>query len=237
VSAMTLTLVQNDGAVLEHRFEASAEGGLVPGLWWSPERAAIPSPVVLIGHGRTLHKRHPGILALARRFAARGWNAVAIDAPGHGERRAPDAGPDWPRAEADETARDWHAALELLHDEAGLDTDVLAYWGVSMGASLGISLIAGDPRFRAAVLGLMHANWPAPPGTRIRADAVRLSCPVLFFVNWDDTRAPRTQAFELFDLIGAEDKRLHAHPGEHGQLPEEAFTASEEFLVRYLGDR
>ena len=80
----------------------------------------------------------------------------------------------------------------------------------------------------------MHPNWPEPPGTRIRADAQRLECPVLFLVNWDDTRAPRNAAFELFDLIGSEDKRLHAYPGEHGQLPEEARAASEEFFARYL---
>jgi hypothetical protein len=80
----------------------------------------------------------------------------------------------------------------------------------------------------------MHANWPAAPGTRVRADAARLECPVLFLMNWDDSRVPRGQALELFDLIGSEDKRLHAYPGEHGQLPEETRAASEEFIARYL---
>lgn len=228
---MTLTLVRDDGIVLERRFEAKAADDVVPGLLWSPAGGATPSPTVLIGHGRTLDKRSAH--ALARLLAAHGRNAVAIDAPGHGERRGPYA-EGWPRPDPDETVRDWHAALDLLRDEAGLDTARLGYWGVSMGTSLGMSLIAGDPRFEAAVLGLMHPDWPAPPGTRIRADAGRLSCPVLFLVNWDDTRAPRTRAFELFDLIGSTDKRLHAYPGEHGQLPEEAFTASSEFLAGYL---
>jgi dienelactone hydrolase len=232
---MALSVVQDDGGgVLERRFEASPDGERVPGLLWSPSGSAKPTATVLIGHGRTSHKRNPYALALARRFVACGWNAVAIDAPGHGERRGPDAEPEWPRPDPDETARDWHAALGLLRAAADVDDTKLAYWGVSMGASLGISLIAGDPRFQAAVLGLMHANWPAPPGARIRADAQRLDCPVLFLANWDDTRAPRDQAFELFDLIGSEDKRLHAYPGEHGQLPEEARAASEEFLARYL---
>jgi hypothetical protein len=104
-----------------------------------------------------------------------------------------------------------------------------------MGASLGISLIASDPRFEVAVLGLMHANWPAPPGTRIRTDAAALTLPILFAINWDDTRAPRESALELFDLLGSMDKRLLAYPGEHGQLPLEAFELSEEFLARYLG--
>lgn len=235
---MTLTFVRHDSGVREYRFEAATAGERVPGLLWRPDDGPASAATVLIGHGRTSHKRNPYTLTLAGLFAARGWNSVAIDAPGHGERRDADAGPDWPRPDPDETARDWHAALELLREEAGLDigTDApLAYWGVSMGASLGISLIAGDRRFAAAVLGLMHANWPAPPGTRIRADAARLECPALFLVNWDDTRAPREGAFELYGLIGSADKRLHAYPGEHGLLPDEAFTGSVEFLVRYLG--
>jgi alpha-beta hydrolase superfamily lysophospholipase len=234
---MALNVVRDDGGVLERRFEAPSGSGRVPGLLWSPSGRVKPAATVLIGHGRTSHKRNPYILSLARRFVACGWNVIAIDAPGHGERRAPDAEPQWPVPDPDETARDWHAALGLLREAAGLDDAKLAYWGMAMGAWLGISLIAGDPRFSAAVLGLVHANWPAPPGTRIRADAQRLRCPVLFLANWDDTRAPRAQAFELFDLIGSEDKRLHAYPGEHGQLPEETRAASEEFLARYLQDR
>jgi len=104
-----------------------------------------------------------------------------------------------------------------------------------MGAALGISLIAGDHRIRAAVLGLSRPDLPSPPGTRIRADAARLACPVLFLVNWDDRLVPRSESFELFDLIGSSDKRLHAYPGDHYELPDEAITASEVFFARYLG--
>jgi dienelactone hydrolase len=231
---MGLTMVQEDGGVVERRLAARCDGEPVPGLLWSPGGRAKPTATVLIGHGRTSHKRNPYILSLARRFVACGWNAVAIDAPGHGDRRTPDTQPEWPRPDADQAAREWNATLDLLRDEAGVDDGNLAYWGMSMGAAFGISLIAGDPRFQAAVLGLMHASWPAPPGTRIRADAARVECPVLFIVNWDDTRAPRAGAFELYDLIASEDKRLHAYPGDHGQLPEETRAASEEFLARYL---
>jgi dienelactone hydrolase len=233
---MSLSLVQDYGGVLEYRFEVSGAKELVPGLLWRADREPYPAATILIGHGRTSQKRNPYSVTMARRFAARGWDSVAIDAPGHGERRAPGSGAEWPRPDADETVQDWHAAIELLREDASIDTSRLGYWGVSMGASLGISLIAGDPRFRAAVLGLMHANWPAPPGTRIRGDAERLGCPVLFLANWDDTRAPRAQVFELFDLIASADKRLYAYPGEHGQLPDEAFTGSGEFLARYLGE-
>jgi dienelactone hydrolase len=232
---MSLTLVERDAGVAEHHFEVPVGKQSVPGLLWSPAGTRRPEASVLIGHGRSGDKRTPYILALARRLAGLGWNAVAIDAPGHGERRAADAGPEWPRPDANEMVRDWHAAIEYLRGAAGLDTERLGYWGLSMGAALGISLVAADHRIRAAVLGLSHPNWPSPPGTRIRADAVRLACPVLFVVNWDDRLVPRSQAFELFDLIGSTDKRLHAYPGDHYELPDEAMTASEVFLARFMG--
>lgn len=232
---MPLTLAGNASGVSQYRFEVMAGGESVPGLLWRPQDTTKPELTILIGHGRTGDKRNPYGLAIARRLTARGWNAVAIDAPGHGERRTPGAGAEqeWPRPDPDQVNGDWQAAVGFLHDEGGLDISRLGYWGLSMGASLGISLIASDPRVKAAVLGLMHANWPAPPGTRIRADAASLTCPVLFLVNWDDRRAPRAQAFELFDLIGSTDKRLHAYPGDHGQLPDEALAATTDFLARY----
>jgi dienelactone hydrolase len=233
-ATMTLTLVERDAGIVERHFEVSVGEESVPGLLWSPDGSVKPEATVLLGHGRTGDKRNPYLLALAQRLAGRGWNAVAIDASGHGERRAPDAGSDWPRPDADEATRDWHAAIDYLRGAADLNTERLGYWGLSMGAALGISLIAGDHRIRAAVLGLSRPNWPSPPGTRVRADAATLACPVLFLVNWDDRLVPRSQSFELFDLIGSSDKRLHAYRGDHYELPDEAITASEVFFARYL---
>src|SRR5215469_15512515 len=113
---MTLTVVQDGGRVLERQFVATSDGEQVPGLLWSPRTSRMPTATVLIGHGRTSHKRNPYSLALARRFAACDWNVVAIDAPGHGERRAADEEQDWPRPDPDQTARDWRAALMLLRE-------------------------------------------------------------------------------------------------------------------------
>jgi dienelactone hydrolase len=228
---MGLRDIGDGGGVRTRRVEAAVDGELVPGLLWTPQEAATNAPLVLLGHGRSLDK---GLWHdFAPRFVRRGWSALAIDAPGHGERR-PTGATDWPRPDPDDANAGWHAALDVVRDEAGISVDRLAYWGFSMGAALGISLISGDPRFEAAVLGLMHANWPAPPGTRIRIDAAALTLPVLFAINWDDSRAPREAAFELFDLFGSTDKRLLAYPGEHGQLPPEVFDISEDFLARYL---
>lgn len=233
---MTFKLVVDRAGVAEHSFRVSIENESVPALLWSASGGPGPGPTILIGHGRTSHKRNPHVLGLARRLARRGWTAVALDAPGHGERRSSEAGLEqgWPWPDPDQVIDEWRACIDFLRDRLDVDTARLGYWGVSMGTSLGISLIAADPRVSAAVLGLMQPNWPAPPGDRIRIDAARITCPVLFLVNWDDRLVPRSQAFELFDLIGSTDKRLHAYPGDHGQLPDEAMASSEEFLARYL---
>lgn len=228
-----LELAGDEAGIAEYSFAVPVDGEQVPGLLWRPSGSAGPGPAVLLGHGRSGHKRN--LVQLARLLAGRGYTAVALDAPGHGERRPPGAGPEyvWPRPDADQVIREWQACLDLLKGET--DTAALGYWGLSMGSGLGIPLLTSEPRLRAAVLGLMHPNWPAPPGERIRADAGRITCPVLFIINWDDQRAPRSQAFELYELLGSTDKRLHAYPGDHGELPGEALETSADFLGRYLG--
>ena len=230
-----LEIVGEETGVTERRFELSVGGEPVPGLLWSPSAGAGTGAVVLVGHGRTSHKRNPHILGLAQLLVGScGWSAVALDAPDHGERRPPASGPSWPRPNADQVVHEWQACIGFLADTSDLDMTRLGYWGVSMGTSLGISLLAAEPRIGAAVLGLMHPNWPAPPGLRIRADAQRTSCPVLFLINWDDRLVQRADAFELFDLLGSTDKRFHGYLGEHGQLPDEAMEASRTFFARYL---
>ena len=80
----------------------------------------------------------------------------------------------------------------------------------------------------------MHANWPKPVGPRIRTESAKFALPVLFLMNWDDTRAPREDVFELFDLLGSNDKRLVAYPGDHGTLPPEALDCTADFLSHHL---
>ena len=69
---------------------------------------------------------------------------------------------------------------------------------------------------------------------RHRADAPNVTCPVLFMVQWDDEIFERGGALELFDAIGSRDKRMHVHPGKHGDFPPEAADATREFLAARL---
>ncbi|MFE4393947.1 MULTISPECIES: dienelactone hydrolase family protein [Streptomycetaceae] len=59
-----------------------------PGVLWQPDGSPLGGrPLVLLGHGGGQHKLGPGLVDRARRFVRRhGFAAVALDAPGHGER-------------------------------------------------------------------------------------------------------------------------------------------------------
>lgn len=247
--------------VVEERFDLKAGGEVVPGILWSPEAATGPRPTVLIGHGGTQHKRVPNVLGLARRFVRHlGYSAVALDAPGHGERVTdPEAaerqrrdlqariasGARSPRQFDPEEARawterttggvgEWKALLDDL-DAAGAVCDGrYGYWGVSMGTAIGLPFVASEPRIAAAVLGL--AGLSNRPGADAFERAARqLSVPVLFVFQWDDELMTRQSGLNLYDAIGSKQKTMHVNPGGHVQTPAFERDAYEAFFVRHLG--
>ncbi|MCA1691071.1 MAG: alpha/beta hydrolase [Actinobacteria bacterium] len=216
----------------------------MPGILWLPEDAAGPRPLVLIGHGATLHKRVDHVIALARALARRhGFAAAAIDASGHGDRRLDctvdeiqlfsDFLAEWCRpGSTDDMVADWRATLSALRELDEVGDAPVGYWGLSMGTIYGIPFVASEPRVQAAVFGLI--GLVGPTRDRMETDARGLTCPVLFVQQWHDQLVPREHVFELFDAVGSLDKRLHAHPGEHSAVPAEELEFSVAFLARHL---
>jgi dienelactone hydrolase len=230
--------------VTERRFDVDVDGRLVPGLLWTPDGASGPRPLVLIGHGGSLHKRVAYVLYLARHLVRRhGYAAAAIDGPNHGERRK-DGGLDpmlvfsefpaeWARpASTDEMVADWRATLEGLEQCDDVGRGPVGYWGLSMGTIYGLPFVAAEPRVQVAVLGLL--GLVGPTRDRLTADAGALRCPVLFLQQWDDELFQRQPVFDLFDAIASPDKRMHVQPGKHAAVPAEEFEQSVEFLVKHL---
>ncbi|MGO9198406.1 MAG: alpha/beta hydrolase [Acidimicrobiales bacterium] len=247
--------------VIERRFDVKVEGETVPAIIWSPENVTGPVPVVLIGHGGTQHKRVPNVLGLGRRFVRHlGYAAVAIDAPGHGERvsdetaanearrnlerriaAGPGKGsvlemsPEQAALFAARSARgviEWKATLDLLEAEDGL-IGRIGYWGVSMGTAIGLPFVASESRVKAAVLGL--AGLSSRPGAAAFEQAARrLTVPVLFVFQWDDELMSRQSGLDLFDAIGSTDKVMHIHPGGHIETPLYERDAYEAFFKRHL---
>jgi dienelactone hydrolase len=236
--------------VREREFRLDRGGRVVPGMLWTPAGAEGPRPLVLLGHGASGDKRQDYVLSMARRLVRhRGYAAASLDGPVHGDRRPivrPGAGSDssvvfmdfaqvWSTdmTMTDEMIADYSAVLDALQQLPDVGTGAAAWWGLSMGTILGLPFVAAEPRIVAAVLGLMGVAGPTKD--RIAADAERITCPVLFLLQWDDELFDRKLGFELFGALGSTDKRLHAHPGEHGGVPSEEMGASESFLAERLG--
>lgn len=231
--------------VAERRFDVAVDGRTVPGLLWTPEAGDGPRPLVLLGHGGSLHKRTGYVLSLARRLVRHyGFAAAAIDGPVHGDRR-PDSGTDtasvnedfrkaWDRSEStDHMIADWRGTLDALSSLPDVGGERVGYWGLSMGTIFGLPFVAAEPRIQVAVFGLMGTIGPS--GTRMARDAETIHCPVLFLQQWHDELVPRETASTLFDAIASSDKRLHANPGKHSAVPVEEFRNSEVFLAKHLG--
>ena len=238
--------------VTERRFDLKVGEELVPGIVWSPEGATSPRPLVLIGHGGTQHKRTPNVVALARRLVRhRGYAAVAIDAPAHGDRIPPDAEridfaerrrriqnmtPEEARAWAKRNSRavgEWTATLDAAQRLEFVGDGPVGYWGVSMGTAIGLPFVASEPRVKAAVLGL--AGLRNRPGSEAFEDAARrLAIPVLFLFQWDDELASRESGLALFDAFGSEEKTMHINPGPHVGIPRFERDAVEAFFARHL---
>ena len=228
----------------ERGFSVDVDGRTVPGILWLPDGGEGPRPLVLLGHGATRHKRVDYQLALGRRLAAlHGFAVAAIDAAGHGDRRAPGHDDDiqlfgaflaeWSReGSTDDMVADWRATLDALRELDDVGDGPIGYWGLSMGTIYGVPLVAAEPRIKVAVFGLM--GLVGPTRERMAADAGSIGCPVLFIQQWDDSLIPREHVFELFDAISSVDKRLHAHPGDHAAVPIEEIVFSARFLDRHL---
>jgi dienelactone hydrolase len=246
--------------VVEQRFDLHVDEATVPGIRWRPEGVAGSHPTILIGHGGTQHKRVPNVLGLARRFVRHlGYSAVALDAPGHGERNAdPQAGekrrqaiqariakrrrgeaidldPEEAKEWVERTTNgisEWRALLDALDAEGGASR--YGYWGVSMGTAIGLPFVASEPRVRAAVLGL--AGLGNRPGSeRFEQSARALTIPVLLVLQWNDELVGQKSGLALFDAIGSSEKTLHVNPGGHVEIPLFERDAYEEFFLRHLG--
>ncbi len=231
--------------VTERRFDVERGSRMIPGLLWTPETEPAKA-LVLLGHGGGGDKRQGYILAFARRLVRHhGFAAAAIDGPVHGDRRDPAAGEitadeflnAWREDPTitDEMVADWRRVLDVLQEPAVLGTTPVGWWGISMGTILGLPVVAAEPRISVAVLGL--AGIVGPTKQRLAADAASLRIPVLFLAQWDDEIFRRDRVFELFGAIGSSDKRFHANPGLHQDVPAEEFLASERFLARTLAPR
>jgi dienelactone hydrolase len=246
---------ETDG-VHARRFDLSAGTETVPGMHWLPIDTDGPHPTVCIGHGGFQHKLYGNVPELAIQLVRNlGVGVVALDAPGHGDRivdrDAAKKARDRARATVAEGGRrsldpkvveamarrteqhvgEWRTLLDDLASDERWAAGPFGWWGVSMGTTHGIPLVASDDRISAAVFGL-NALAPDDQATAALAGSIRV--PILFLTQADDELMTRRAALALWDAFGSAEKTMHINPGGHVQVPRFERDSSEAFFRRHL---
>jgi formylglycine-generating enzyme required for sulfatase activity/tRNA A-37 threonylcarbamoyl transferase component Bud32/dienelactone hydrolase len=158
-------------------------------------------------------------------FLAQAGRAVIVPVLEHTLERG-DGGPVPPgrNAERDRLltwSREIRRALDYAERRPDIDSTRVAYFGISMGAVLAPTFVAGEPRFDTAVL----LSGGTVPATAPEVDpwnyAPRVTIPILMLNGRDDFIYPaETHQRPLFDAFGtpAANKRRSVHDGGHVNL-------------------
>ena len=253
---MDIISENDDDGVRARRFDLRVADEVVPGMHWLPLDASEAHATVCIGHGGFQHKLDGNVPELAIQFVQNlGVGVVALDAPRHGDRIVdPDAAKkvrDQAVAAAGKGGRrgvdpkvlaamarrtqqhvdEWRALLDVLQADERWAAGPFGWWGVSMGTTHGLPLVAQDDRITAAVFGL---NALPPGDTEQAARAASITIPILFLNQSDDELMTRDAALALWDAFGSSEKTMHINPGGHVQVPRFERDASEAFFRRHL---
>jgi dienelactone hydrolase len=224
----------------ERTFDVECDGRRAPGVLWLPEDGG-PHPLVLAGHGFTLHKRALFPSTLAEDLVARGFAVLAFDAPAHGRRRpSPDASAEeigaawqvhWREFGASQIAAECSLAIDELSALGEVDASRVGYWGLSLATQYGLGVLGAERRIIAAVLGLFGL---ADVGIRMRRYAPGVECPAFFILQEDDEIHAAARVEALYNLIASPEKELHRSAGKHVEVPEEVFEEAYAWLERRL---
>ena len=158
-----------------------------------------------------------------REFAFLLRQGRAVAAPvfyGTYERRLPsDASSQARRAFRMNWSRDAGVALDFLAAREDIDAGRIAYYGFSLGANAGISMLAVEPRFATGILQAtgFYPSRPVPESDPLNF-APRVRQPVLMIGGRYDFQLPLKTAQEpLFQRLGSApaDKRLYLFEGGH----------------------
>lgn len=222
-------------------FRIPGDGGRdVTGAIWLPPDLSPGRTLMCFGHGASGDRYQPPIPHLAGRFIGKALPVLSIDGPVHGLRQVGEGGrkafaPEFRRdnALADMT-RDWSLAIDAVQSLPAVGHGKLAYFGLSMGSIFGIPLIASRDDVTVSTLGLFGVQDSFPHGDEFMAAARKITCPLLFLMQLEDELFEREGYLKIFDTFASKDKRLHANPGLHPEIPAEEIDFAFDFLVSHI---
>jgi predicted esterase len=213
----------------------------VTGALWTPLDVTPRSTLVCFGHGASGDRYQAPICYLANRFVReRKLPVLSIDGPVHGLRQIGDGGRSafFPEFEKDDVivnmVDDWATAVSEVQALAKIGASNLAYFGLSMGSLFGIPFVASRDDVLCATLGLAGVQSNIPHGDALLRAAEQIKCPVLFLMQLEDEIFNRAGYLEVFDAFPSSDKRIHANPGLHPEIPAEEIDFAFDFLSDYI---
>ena len=158
------------------------------------------------------------------------------------ERQIERSGPNDHRDAMIQAGKDLRRTIDYLETRGDIDSDRLAFYGLSWGAYIGPVMTAIEPRFDASLLvagGLYDLPDDWPPAAVPQNFAPRSTLPTLMVNGEADFGAPvETNIRPMYDMLGtpAENKRLALLEGGHVPAsPNDVIREVLDWLDRYLG--
>ncbi len=226
-------------------YAAATGGERIPATLFLPKNASPPYQVVVYfppGSALRLHSiREAGTRQFA--FLVRGGRAVLFPSyKGTYDRRLPPGtgGPDAWRDTVIQWSKDVGRSLDYLESRPDIDGGRLAFYGLSMGATIGPILGAVEPRFRTLVLvGGGLSTEEEPPEVDPFNFAPRVRVPVLMINGSHDFLFPlETSQNPLFRLLALPENAKRHYVFDGGHVPprlQEVARETLDWLDRHLG--
>jgi len=210
----------------------------ITGALWLPQSSVEGKTLICCGHGASGDRYQAPISHLAERFVDAGFPVLSLDGPVHGLRKVGDGGrkaffPEYQRDNSlVDMTNEWAFAVEQIKAATGAGN--LAYFGLSMGSLFGIPFIASRTDVTVAAIGLMGVQPDFPHGETLLENAAQIKCPILFLMQLEDELFNRQGCLDVFDAFASKDKRLHANPGLHPEVPAEEIDFTFEFMLAHI---
>lgn len=206
-----------------------------------PKNSSPPYQAVLYfpGAGALVQKKFSGFDSFAMHFILRSGRAFMVPSYKGTLERGPSKLGKLDSETRLHWSKDLGRSIDYLETRPDIDVGKLAYFGFSLGASVGPRLVAMEPRIKVAVLGA----GGSVPVTEGEVDswnfAPRVRVPVLMLNGRSDLIFPlETSQRPLFHMLGTPEKdKVHKlYEGGHDIFSRmDVFKDMQEWLDRYLG--